>query len=99
MGGKQRQRPGSAPRLLSSLLRATAGLGNGPEDEHLRGAVDVAVACLEWVEDTGACHLCGLGALPAIARARFTREKQRQTEHDEDCPVLLLERALEADRG
>jgi hypothetical protein len=62
----------------------------------LPALADVAESCLAWVEDTGACHLCGLGALPAIARARFTREKQRQTEHDDDCPVLLLERALEA---
>jgi hypothetical protein len=65
----------------------------------LPALVDVAESCLAWVEDMGTCHLCGFGSLPAYANARQPIEDQRQTEHDEDCPVLLFERALESEHG
>jgi hypothetical protein len=65
----------------------------------LPALVDVAESCLAWAEDMDACHLCGFGALPAYANARQPIEDQRQTEHDDDCPVLALTRALEADHG
>jgi hypothetical protein len=55
----------------------------------LPALVDLAEAALGWSDDTGECHFCDLG-WPAYKPDLF---------HDEDCPVLLLERALESDRG
>jgi hypothetical protein len=55
----------------------------------LPALVELAASALGWSEDTGECHFCDLG-WPVYKPDLF---------HDDDCPVLLLERALEADHG